>query len=102
MTLAALSGMAFGQVLERMSSPEIEDALQVSLATVKAMEQEDTDDIQQCGFVQELNSYRQATAPQTSSLTQQIFEKLFPYGPAVNALLATLYISGPPSEHSEK
>ncbi|KAL9126556.1 MAG: hypothetical protein Q9217_004417 [Psora testacea] len=75
-----LSGAVIGQALESMSAPEIEDALQ------------------QCGFVQELNHHRRATAPPTSGLTAQIFEVLFPYGPATNALLATLYISGPPTK----
>ena len=53
--------------------------------------------LQQCSLVQELNIHRRQNAPQTSSFTAQIFEVLFPYGPAINALLATLYISGPPS-----
>jgi len=35
--------------------------------------------------------------PTTSSLTSRIFSVLFPGSPAVNALLATLYISGPPN-----
>ena len=41
------------------------------------------------------------TAPPTTGFTAQIFETLFPYGPAINALLATLYISGPPSKHNK-
>lgn len=47
--------------------------------------------------MQDLNAYKLATAPQTSSLTSRIFAVLFPGSPAVNALLATLYISGPPN-----
>lgn len=47
--------------------------------------------------MQDLNEYKQATAPQTSTLTSRIFSVLFPGSPAVNALLATLYISGPPN-----
>jgi solute carrier family 39 (zinc transporter), member 7 len=47
--------------------------------------------------VQDLNNYKVATSPQTSSLTSRIFAVLFPGSPAVNALLATLYISGPPN-----
>jgi zinc transporter 7 len=47
--------------------------------------------------VQDLNDYKQATSPPTSTLTSQIFAVLFPGSPAVNALLATLYISGPPN-----
>jgi solute carrier family 39 (zinc transporter), member 7 len=38
-----------------------------------------------------------ATSPTTSSLTSRIFAVLFPGSPATNALLATLYISGPPN-----
>ncbi|KAL9098033.1 MAG: hypothetical protein Q9163_006223 [Psora crenata] len=84
---AAISGGVIGQALQSMSAPEIEDALQGDVAH----------GVQQCGFVQELNHHRRATVPPTSSFTAQIFETLFPYGPAMNALLATLYISGPPN-----
>lgn len=52
---------------------------------------------QECPLVQDLNTYKLATSPQTSSLTSRIFTVLFPGSPAVNALLATLYISGPPN-----
>lgn len=38
-----------------------------------------------------------ATTPETASLTARIFAVLFPSSPAVNSLLATLYISGPPN-----
>ncbi|KAL3426878.1 zip zinc transporter [Phlyctema vagabunda] len=62
-----------------MSVPEIEEQLQA------------------CPLVQDLNSYKLATSPQSSSLTSRIFAVLFPGTPAVNALLATLYISGPPN-----
>ncbi|TVY32684.1 Zinc transporter [Lachnellula subtilissima] len=62
-----------------MSIPEIEDKLQ------------------ECPLVQDLNNYKVATSPQTSTLTSRIFAVLFPGTPAVNALLATLYISGPPN-----
>jgi zinc transporter 7 len=47
--------------------------------------------------VQDLNAHKLATSPTTSSLTSRIFAVLFPGSPAVNALLATLYISGPPN-----
>lgn len=57
------------------------------------------DNLQHCTFVQDLNRHRQATVSTTSSLTTQLFAILFPGNPAVNALLATLYISGPPSKN---
>lgn len=47
--------------------------------------------------MQDLNAYKQVTSPVTSTLTSRIFAVLFPSTPAVNALLATLYISGPPN-----
>jgi zinc transporter 7 len=47
--------------------------------------------------VQALNQHKVASNSTTSSVTAQIFAFLFPGSPAVNALLATLYISGPPN-----
>lgn len=52
---------------------------------------------QECDIVQDLNAYRAATHPAVSTLTSRIFATLFPSTPAINALLATLYISGPPN-----
>merc|ERR1711939_821421 len=66
-----------------------------SIATMSVPEIEDK--LQECPLVQDLNTYKLATSPQTSSLTSRIFSILFPSTPAVNALLATLYISGPPN-----
>jgi zinc transporter 7 len=54
-------------------------------------------DHQECPLVQALNQHKVIANPVTSSLTSQIFAFLFPGSPAVNALLATLYISGPPN-----
>ncbi|KAI1162178.1 putative ZIP zinc transporter [Nemania serpens] len=53
--------------------------------------------LQTCAVVQELNAAKLAAAPDTSTVSSQIFAVLFPGTPAVNALLATLYISGPPN-----
>jgi zinc transporter 7 len=53
---------------------------------------------QSCSIVKELSAAKfahHAAAP--SSLTTKLFAVLFPGSPAVNALLATLYISGPPN-----
>ena len=48
--------------------------------------------------MQQLNAEKQAaSASDTSSAVSRIFAVLFPGSPAVNALLATLYISGPPN-----
>ncbi|KAL5119604.1 hypothetical protein ACEQ8H_002450 [Pleosporales sp. CAS-2024a] len=53
--------------------------------------------LQQCPLVQALNQHKVTANPTTSSVTSQIFAFLFPGSPAVNSLLATLYISGPPN-----
>lgn len=52
------------------------------------------DKLQECHL---LSKHKLATSPTTSSLTSRIFAILFPGSPAINALLATLYISGPPN-----
>ncbi|CAP70306.1 uncharacterized protein PODANS_3_3890, partial [Podospora anserina S mat+] len=53
---------------------------------------------QKCEIVQKLSNLKKADADAApSSLTTKIFGYLFPGSPAVNALLATLYISGPPN-----
>ncbi|KAL8776806.1 MAG: hypothetical protein Q9213_008122 [Squamulea squamosa] len=65
--------------IAQMSVPEIEEA------------------VLQCPLVIELNRHNAATRPPTSSVTSKIFSVLFPGSPAVNALLGTLYISGPPN-----
>ncbi|CUS14100.1 unnamed protein product [Tuber aestivum] len=53
--------------------------------------------LQECPLVQKLNHERLANSPETSSLMKRAFAILFPAGPAVNSLLATAYISGPPN-----
>ncbi|KAH7160278.1 ZIP zinc transporter-domain-containing protein [Dactylonectria estremocensis] len=54
--------------------------------------------LQTCPIVQQLNAAKHAHhAAAPSSITTRIFAVLFPGSPAVNALLATLYISGPPN-----
>ncbi|OAR01643.1 hypothetical protein LLEC1_03140 [Akanthomyces lecanii] len=56
------------------------------------------DELQTCSIVQHLSAAKQAHHDaQPSSLTTRLFAVLFPGSPAVNALLATLYISGPPN-----
>jgi solute carrier family 39 (zinc transporter), member 7 len=53
---------------------------------------------QDCPLVQSLNNHKQSTASKELSLTARLFTLLFPSAnPAINALLATLYISGPPN-----
>ncbi|KAL6861090.1 ZIP zinc transporter domain-containing protein [Trichoderma novae-zelandiae] len=68
-------------------------------AAIESLSLEELDDqLQTCPVVQQLNAAKRAhfeAAP--SSLTTRLFAVLFPGSPAVNALLATLYISGPPN-----
>jgi solute carrier family 39 (zinc transporter), member 7 len=57
-----------------------------------------TGEKQQCAFVQSLNDHKIKTQAPQASLTTQLFSYLFPSSsPAINALLATAYISGPPN-----
>ncbi|TQB72477.1 hypothetical protein MPDQ_006791 [Monascus purpureus] len=65
----------------------------VSELSVGQIEQE----LQHCPLVESLNEHKQAFSSETASLTSRIFSVLFPGSPAVNAILATLYISGPPN-----
>ncbi|KAJ4351172.1 uncharacterized protein N0V89_006511 [Didymosphaeria variabile] len=76
---AAVKGETARVDVGALSSPQIEEQLQ------------------NCSVVQALNAHKVASSPTGSSLTSKIFAFLFPGSPAVNALLATLYISGPPN-----
>ncbi|XRM47015.1 hypothetical protein ABZX51_010025 [Aspergillus tubingensis] len=69
------------------------DAISVGDMSVGQIEEE----LQNCPLVESLNEHKRAAAPQTTSLTSKIFSILFPSTPAVNAILATIYISGPPN-----
>ncbi|RMZ76190.1 hypothetical protein DV737_g4928, partial [Chaetothyriales sp. CBS 132003] len=55
--------------------------------------------LEECFFVKRLNEIKAASSPSSStSLAGQILALLFPSSsPAINALLATAYISGPPN-----
>ncbi|KAL7802480.1 ZIP zinc transporter domain-containing protein [Trichoderma aethiopicum] len=54
--------------------------------------------LQTCPVVEQLNAAKLAHFESSpSSLTTTLFSVLFPGSPATNALLATLYISGPPN-----
>ncbi|KAK6371249.1 uncharacterized protein PV06_03982 [Exophiala oligosperma] len=56
------------------------------------------ENLQKCAFVQNLAEHKLRTAPSQKSWTSQLFAVLFPSSsPAINSLLATAYISGPPN-----
>ncbi|KAL5440964.1 hypothetical protein PMIN07_006842 [Paraphaeosphaeria minitans] len=76
---AAVKGETAAVDVGSLTSPQIEEQLQ------------------NCALVQALNAHKVASSPSGSSVTSKIFAFLFPGSPAVNALLATLYISGPPN-----
>lgn len=89
----------------QLSVSEIEDALQVRCLRRLSYGAINAESYQQCPLVQELNIHKRNTTPEVPGYASQVFETLFPgisvaglSGPAVNALLATLYISGPPSQ----
>ncbi|KAF5133571.1 Zinc transporter zipt-7.1 [Metarhizium anisopliae] len=71
----------------------------VSKHALQSLSLDDLDhELQTCPIVQELSAIKHAHhAAAPSSLTTRLFAVLFPGSPAVNALLATLYISGPPN-----
>ncbi|TFA99253.1 hypothetical protein CCMA1212_008991 [Trichoderma ghanense] len=68
-------------------------------AAVESLSLEELDSqLQTCPVVEQLNAAKLARFESSpSSLTSTLFSVLFPGSPAVNALLATLYISGPPN-----
>lgn len=54
--------------------------------------------LEQCEVVQNLNAYiQQENEDKSPSFIERLFTSLFPFGPGLNALLATTYISGPPN-----
>ncbi|KAK9368763.1 ZIP zinc transporter-domain-containing protein [Lipomyces kononenkoae] len=54
-------------------------------------------ELQNCQVVKELDTWRSSSKTTESSWIQKIFAVIFPFGPGLNALLATAYISGPPN-----
>ncbi|KAL4778418.1 ZIP zinc transporter [Aspergillus varians] len=87
-SLALAVGLAFFAVLAA-----AQDAITVGDLSVSQIE----DKLQSCPLVESLNEHKRASSPETTSWTSKIFSILFPGSPAVNSLLATLYISGPPN-----
>jgi solute carrier family 39 (zinc transporter), member 7 len=55
-------------------------------------------ELKECSIVQALNADKLRNAPEAASYAAKLFALLFPSSsPAINALLATAYISGPPN-----
>ncbi|KAK3900141.1 ZIP zinc transporter-domain-containing protein [Staphylotrichum tortipilum] len=71
----------------------------VDLPPLKSLSLDDLNEqLQTCPIVSSLSAQKAAAHETQSSLTARLFAMLFPSShPGVNALLATLYISGPPN-----
>ncbi|KAK8128593.1 Zinc transporter [Apiospora sp. TS-2023a] len=87
--LLLLIGIALASVDAKLRA----DHVPTSALSIEALEEK----LQSCPVVADLNAEKLAAASTTSTLTSRIFAVLFPGSPATNALLATLYISGPPN-----
>ncbi|KAL2424551.1 Zinc transporter SLC39A7 [Exophiala dermatitidis] len=87
---ALFLGLAVSVCAETILSKEKD----ISLLTPEEIEER----LQQCAFVQNLSEHKIKNTPPHASLTTKLFAVLFPSSsPAINALLATAYISGPPN-----
>ncbi|OJJ33766.1 hypothetical protein ASPWEDRAFT_41635 [Aspergillus wentii DTO 134E9] len=93
--LALILGLVLFSILAAANivSSDSSSDIPVSELSVHQIEEQ----LQKCPLVESLNEHKRATSPQTASLTSRIFAILFPGSPAVNAILATVYISGPPN-----
>lgn len=78
-----------------LSPIEIEEKLQVSASVAFFTSQ--TDHGQECPIVESLNEQKRLAGTPQSSTVSRLLTFLFPGSPAINALLGTLYISGPPN-----
>ncbi|KAK6066312.1 zip zinc transporter [Seiridium cupressi] len=66
--------------------------------SVAALSLDDVEErLQLCPVVVDLNTEKLAGSTGESTVASRVFSVLFPGSPAVNAILATLYISGPPN-----
>ncbi|KAL8697861.1 MAG: hypothetical protein Q9201_006885 [Fulgogasparrea decipioides] len=88
-----LSALLLSHVSAEAKSDNLFSPAKVAQMSVPELEEA----VLQCPLVLNLNAHKAATSLPTSSLTSKIFSILFPGSPAVNALLGTLYISGPPN-----
>ncbi|KAK3339393.1 ZIP zinc transporter-domain-containing protein [Neurospora tetraspora] len=96
MTLFALASIAVLQVYARSTHETYGTERKLSPSDLSLEELDGL--LQDCPIVQALSAEKIAAhAHQTSSATERLFAILFPGSPAVNAILATLYISGPPN-----
>ncbi|KEY79087.1 ZIP metal cation transporter [Aspergillus fumigatus] len=91
-SLALVAGLLLFAVL---AAATVDNRDKISVGDLSVPEIEDK--LQECPLVEALNEHKRATSPPTASMMARLFAILFPGSPAVNAILATVYISGPPS-----
>ncbi|KAK5115298.1 hypothetical protein LTR62_001498 [Meristemomyces frigidus] len=73
--------------------PQITKQNLSSLSTHEIEEQ-----LQSCPIIESLSAHHAAAKPPNASFLQQSFRLLFPFtSPALNSMMGTLYISGPPN-----
>ncbi|KAH2303654.1 hypothetical protein KXV47_009468 [Aspergillus fumigatus] len=91
-SLALVAGLLLFAVL---AAATVDNRDKISVGDLSVPEIEDK--LQECPLVEALNEHKRATSPPTASVMARLFAILFPGSPAVNAILATVYISGPPN-----
>ncbi|KKA28232.1 hypothetical protein TD95_002416 [Thielaviopsis punctulata] len=81
-------------VFVKAEAAKTETVIDIAALSLEQLDEE----LQACPIVEKLSAAKAATLDSSqSSLTKTVFAYLFPGSPAVNSLLATLYISGPPN-----
>lgn len=98
LAVGVLAMLAFSSVAEASSVASSKADATAILPHLDTLELNER--LQECEVVQALGQQKlhlQGGGEGPSSTTAKIFAVLFPGSPAVNALLATLYISGPPN-----
>src|SRR3984885_13863522 len=101
-TVAAKSTLMDGTAI-RLSNGDVEEKLQVRAHIAHCLcrtplVRKLLIELKECSIVQSLNADKLRNAPETASYAAKLFALLFPSSsPAINALLATAYISGPPN-----
>ncbi|RHZ63963.1 hypothetical protein CDV55_106915 [Aspergillus turcosus] len=91
-SLALVAGLLLFAVL---AAATVDSGNKIPVGDLSVAEIEDK--LQECPLVEALNEHKRATNPATASMMSRLFAILFPGSPAVNAILATVYISGPPN-----
>ncbi|KAK4166048.1 ZIP zinc transporter-domain-containing protein [Cladorrhinum sp. PSN259] len=92
MLLCGIASLAIAQSVWAGSTATATNTIAEKALSLEGIEE----GLQECEIVQHLSALKSAH-PAPSGFTSKLFAYLFPGSPAVNALLATLYISGPPN-----